>query len=208
MRHFERGLLAEFERDEPMCAAARALAADGFREIAVYSPLELPGLAQDVGRRRSRVPAVMLTAALTGVVFAYLVQWYTAVVSYPLNAGGRPAHAGLAFVLITFETAVLFAACAGFVSFFVFVRQPRLWAAVAEIPGFDHAVIDRFWVGVSAADPRFDPDRVTASLRSHGPRRIVRLEAAADEITQGDRRTHRAQGEATQNADVDDEDGP
>ncbi len=176
MTNLRRGLLAEFDEADLMSAAAERLHAEGFRHIVSYSPQDLPETAARLGLSRTRLPAIVLAGGIAGAIFAYWIQWYTAAVSYPLIVGGRPPHAGPAFVLITFETMVLFASWAGFLSFFWLLGLPRLWSPVAEIPRFERATVDRFWVGVSHDDPRFDPIRVAAVLETAGPLRVVELE--------------------------------
>lgn len=176
MKDLTSGVLAEFPEGEPMAAAARRLYAEGFRSLVTFTPYPIPRLARDLGIGRTRLPLIALCAGLAGAIFAYWLQWYTAAVSYPLNAGARPAHAAPAFILITFETMVLFASCAGFFGLFSLLGMPRLWHPVSEIEGFERATVDRFWVGVSGDDPHFDVDLVARALESAQPLRIVRLE--------------------------------
>ena len=51
-----------------------------------------------------------LLCGLLGGCLAYSMMWYTSVVGYPMNIGGRPFHSWPAFVPITFELTILFAA--------------------------------------------------------------------------------------------------
>jgi hypothetical protein len=53
--------------------------------------------------------------------------------------------------------------------------MPRYWHPVSEIEGFERATVDRFWVGVSRDDPRYDQDQIARTLASEGPLRIVTL---------------------------------
>jgi hypothetical protein len=179
MKSVRAGILAEFDASEPMAAAATRLRAEGFESIVTFTPYEIPGLAETLGMGRTLLPRITLIGGLTGAAFAYWLQWYTAAVSYPLNAGARPAHAPLAFLLITFETTVLFASCAGFFGVFFLLGMPQLWHPVSEIEGFERSTIDRFWVGVSRDDPRFDAERITRAIAAECPLRIVTLEAGA-----------------------------
>ena len=41
----------------------------------------------------------------------------------------------------------------GFVVLLVLARLPELWHPVFDVPGFERASIDRFWVGIDARDP-------------------------------------------------------
>jgi len=174
----EAGVLAEFDASDRAVAAARALREDGYSAIVGYTPYPVPELRDTLEPGRTRLPLIVLLSGLAGAVFAYWLQWYTAADSYVLNVGGRPAHAGPAFIPITFETMVLFASCTGFFALFFILGLPRLWAPVSDIEGFDRASVDRFWIGVSERDARFDGARIAARLQSAAPLRVVRLETS------------------------------
>ena len=49
----------------------------------------------------------MLVAGLTMAAFAYGLQWYSSVVNYPLDVGGRPLNSWPVFMLVPFEVGVL-----------------------------------------------------------------------------------------------------
>ena len=67
---------------------------------------------------------------------------------------------------------VLFAGVAAFVLFFWTCRLPRLAHPLFRVAGFESASVDRFWLGVSADDARFDVDRTESELRRLGATRI------------------------------------
>jgi hypothetical protein len=179
MTDIEAGVLGEFDVGERMAAAARRLVDAGYDRIVTFSPFQIPHLDRTLRVGRTRLPFISLCAGLAGAAFAYWLQWYTAAVSYPLNAGGRPAHAAPAFILITFETAVLMASCMGFFAIFYLLGMPRYWHPVSEIEGFERATVDRFWVGVSRDDPRYDEQEIARTLEDEHPLRIVTLEPPA-----------------------------
>jgi Protein of unknown function (DUF3341) len=166
-------ILAEFDRPGAMLGAAARLRELGYRHLDTYSPYPVPGTAEALGLRRSRLPWFTLGAGLLGAVVGYLLQWYPNAVAYPLDAGGRPPHAAPAFVPITFEMAILGAALVTVVMLVVVTGLPRLWHPAFEVPGFDRASVDRFWVGIDGRDPRFDAERTAAELRALGALRVV-----------------------------------
>jgi hypothetical protein len=116
-------------------------------------------------------------AGLLGGIVSYAIQWYANAYAYPLDIGGRPAHAVPAFIIPTFEGIVLSAALAAFVGFFLVTRLPQPWHPVFEIDGFERTTIDRYWLAVDPADPRGEPDLTARELLALSPLRIVRLEA-------------------------------
>jgi hypothetical protein len=168
-------LLAEFDSAEALTTAAHALRASGYERLDAYVPYPIDELEDLLGLTRTRIPWIALAAGLTGGVGAYVLQWFCNAYDYPLAVGGRPVHSGLAFVPIAFETTILCAALATVVAFFVRARLPEPWAPIFDVPGFDRASVDRFFLGVDARDLRFDESRVHRALAASHPLRVVRL---------------------------------
>jgi hypothetical protein len=169
------GLLAEFEAPDAMLETLRALRALGYRRLDAYSPFPVPGAEDALGLGRSRLPRAVFLGGALGLVWSYWLQWFLNAAVYPVNDGGRPAHAPPAFIPATFETTILFAAFAAFFGVLLLSRLPRLWHPVFEVEGFERAAIDRFFVGVDARDPSFDAALVAKTLARSRPLRIVRL---------------------------------
>lgn len=167
------GALAVFESPAALLDAVAALRAAGFERLEAWTPHDVDGLPEALGLERPAIPRIALIAGLTGAALAYLVQWWTTTVAYPLDVGGRPVHSAPAFVLITFEIGVLFAAAATFVATLLRSGLPDLTDPVFDIEGFESASIDRYWLGIDARDPHFDPDSVGARLREAGADRVI-----------------------------------
>jgi Protein of unknown function (DUF3341) len=165
--------MAEFGSARELIAAVRSFSDRGYTLLETYSPVPLsPGIP----RRRSRLPVVVFVVGLIGGVLSYAIQWFANVYSYPLDIGGRPAHAIPAFLIPTFEGTVLAASLAAFIGFFVIARLPQPWHPVFEIDGFERATVDRYWLAVDASDPRCAPDRTVRELSALAPLRLVQLE--------------------------------
>lgn len=173
-----RALMAEFGDAEAVVRAARELRADGYRGLDAFVPFPMRELEEALGLRRSRIGWVALAGGLAGSAAAYLLQWWTSAVDYPLRVGGRPAHAPPMFVPISFEMGVLGATLGALVALLVVTGLPALWHPVFEAPGFEGATIDRFWIAVDAADPAFERDRTGRRLERLG---AVRLAWAGEE---------------------------
>lgn len=174
-------LMAEFDSGPALLAGLRALRDAGLSRLDAFTPYEVAGLDELLGVRRSRLPWIALAAGLTFGGGAYLFQWWINVVDYPLNIGGRPYHSAPAFIPITFEMTVLFAAAAALISALALGGLPRLWHPVFEVDGFERASIDRFWLAVDAPPPPADRDRITAALDAAGALRIVWLTSVREE---------------------------
>jgi hypothetical protein len=168
--------LAEFDSATQLERAVRTLHRKGYTKLETWSPVPLAGVHL---HGRSRIPVVVFAAGLLGAVVSYLIQWYANAHAYVQDIGGRPAHAVAAFLIPTFEGAVLSAALAAFVSFFVAARLPKPWHPLFEIPDFDRASVDRYWLAVSARDHRSARELTVRELRELAPLRVLELEAPA-----------------------------
>ncbi len=169
----EAGLLAEFETPEALTAAVRKLRELGYRRLDTYTPYPVKPALEELDLPRSRVSLYALIAGLCGAGGAYFLEWWMNAYDYPINVGGRPPHSGPAFIPITFEMAVLFSGFAAFICVFAFARLPRLHHPVFEVEGFESASIDRFWLGIDAADPRFDRVQTRDHIAALGPTRVA-----------------------------------
>lgn len=166
------GVVAELETPERLIAAIGALRARGYRLLDAYTPYPIKGVEAALGLRRSRINFFVFGAGLFGAVFAFWLQWLVNRRLFPLNIGGRPPFAIPAFVIIAFETMVLFASVAAFVGLFWVCRLPRLAHPLFRVEGFESATADRFWIGVSADDPAFDPEGIYEQLQQLGALRV------------------------------------
>jgi Protein of unknown function (DUF3341) len=168
----QRGLVGEFDTHERIVHAARELRTDGFTRLDAHSPYPMRDLENALGYRRSKINWVVFPMGLTAAALAYLLQWWTSAVDYPLNVGGRPAHAAPAFVPITFEMGVLFSALTACITLAVWSKLPALWQPIFEVPGFDRASIDRFFLWIPEDDPAFDAATVSKRLTDLGALRV------------------------------------
>lgn len=171
------GLMAEFATADELLVAAEAARESGYRRIEAYAPFHVEGLAEAVGFARNRVAPITFVAAVFGGALGYFVQWYSAVVDYPLNIGGRPLHSWPMFVPVTFELTVLFGALAAFLAAVVGNRLPDVSHPVFGTPDFDLAMRNRFFLCLRADDPAFDARRSAAWLDDRGPLRRVEVRA-------------------------------
>ena len=168
-------LMAEYETAEDLVAAAQAAHDAGYRHAEAYAPYAVEGLAEAVGFRRSRIPALVLVGGLVGGAGGYFLQWYAAVRSYPENIGGRPLHSWPMFIPVTFEMIVLFAALTAFVAVLAGNGLPRLSYPIFDVPDFDLASRNRFFLCLRTDDPAFDEARVRDVLATRLPLRIAEV---------------------------------
>jgi len=173
------GIMAEFETDLALLEAARRARTEGYARIGAYAPFSVPGLPETLGLRPDRVPLVTLCGGILGGAGAYLLQWYTAVLAYPIDSGGRPLHSWAAFIPATFEMTVLGAALAAFFGMVFLNGLPKLIHPVFDAPDFGLASRNRFFLCIEAADPAFDLGGTHRFLESLGALNVAAIDSAA-----------------------------
>ena len=144
-------LVAELDSPEGVIAVARRVRELGYVHLEAYTPFPIADLDAALAIPRTRIPFIVLGAGLTGAAVALLIQWWTNAIDYPINVGGRPLNSVPTHVPIVFETTVLFAAFAAFVSVLLAARLPRLHHPIFDLPGFERTSIDRFWIVIGDA---------------------------------------------------------
>jgi hypothetical protein len=148
------GVMAEFKHAEALVAAAVRAREAGYEAVEAYSPYPVEGLAEAIGFRKNRVPLVVFLSGLAGGVGGYFMQWYSAVISYPINSGGKPLHSWPEFIPVTFELTVLAGAVIGFIGMLVLNGLPKLYHPVFNVREFDLASRNRFFLCLPGVEPR------------------------------------------------------
>lgn len=160
------GLMAEFETAEELLEAARKTYAAGYRRIDAYSPFPIEELAEAIGMHRTYLSNIVLIGGILGAAAGFLMQWYASVIHYPLNVGGRPLNSWPAFIPITFELTILFAAIAAVLGMFALNDLPQPYHPVFNVARFNQASRNSFFLTIEANDPCFDLENTRRFLES------------------------------------------
>ena len=162
------GVLAEFATHEQLMLAAEKAYEAGFRKMDGFAPFPVEGLAEALGKK-NRLPLLVLIGGILGGTGAYFMEWYANAISFPINIGGRPIHSWPSFIPITFELTVLAAALTAFFSSFALNGLPRPYHPLFNVPEFDRASQDRFFLCIEAADPQFHSEKTRNFLLGLNP---------------------------------------
>lgn len=172
------GVMAEFSDPKEIVAAAAAARESGYTRMDAYTPFPIEPLAEALGyRSRGRLPRIVLLGGVFGGLAGYLLQYYTSVVAYPLNVGGRPLHSWPSFIPVVFETTVLFAALSAVLGMLWLNGLPQPYHPVFNVPQFALASRDRFFLCIEAADPRFDRKATRGFLLGLRPLGVYEVES-------------------------------
>jgi hypothetical protein len=163
------GVVAEFDSPAALVDAARRTREAGYTRFEAYAPFPIEELSEAVGHPHTRLAWVVFFGGLVGGLIGYLLQYYTAVVTYPLNIGGRPLHSWPAFIPVTFECTILGASLAAVLGMLARNGLPMPYHPLFHVPRFARASSDLFFLCIQARDPMFDPDRAGQFLRELYP---------------------------------------
>ena len=176
-RSSQYGMIAQFADADALLAAAQQVREAGYRHVEAYTPFPIEGLSEILGFTSSRIPWVVLGGGIVGFVAGYALQYWTTVVDYPINVGGRPLHSWPAFVPVTFETTVLCAALAAVLGMLALNGLPRPHHPLFAAKNFDRATQDRFFLSIRVSDPLFHVDTTRQFLEGLGPEEVIDVQA-------------------------------
>jgi len=162
-------LLAEFRHAQQLKRAAGIARRRDFRLLDAFSPHHVAGLTELLDVRRSNIRVAMFIGGIGVAALAYGAgEFYTAVVNYPYNAGGRPLHAWPAFMLVPFATGILAASITGLIVFLYETGLPRLHHPLFAVEGFEQTSQDRFWLMLAAPPGQADTQLAVDLLHQSG----------------------------------------
>ncbi len=171
------GVMAEFKSIEHLCTAIGRVRARGYSQMDAYTPFPSHDVIHALHLPPSKLPWIVLAGGITGATFGYSLQYWTAVVDYPLNIGGRPLHSWPYFIPVTFACTILFAVLSAVFGMLGLNRLPTPYHPVFNAPRFALASRDAFFLCVEATDPKFDRDEIAALFQELEALSVADVEA-------------------------------
>jgi hypothetical protein len=170
------GLMAEFDSPDILKEAALKAHEAGYRKMDAYTPFPIEGLDEALGFKPSRLSLIVLIGGLAGLALGYGLQYYISVIDYPVMVGGKPLHSWPAFIPVTYELMILSASIAAVVGMLALNGLPMPYHPVFNVPRFDLASNDRFFLCIEAKDPQFDREKTKRFLEQCQPYDVSEVE--------------------------------
>jgi hypothetical protein len=166
------GMMAEFDTPTDIVVAARRTSEAGYKKIDAYSPFPIEELAEAIGFHHNGVALITLIGGLLGLFGGFMLQWWVNTISYPINIGGRPPNSWPAFIPVTFEMTILFAGLSAVFGMLVLNGLPMPYHPVFNVPRFERATQDKFFLIIFSSDARYDTIHTRAFLEGLGAKSI------------------------------------
>jgi hypothetical protein len=175
-RHPLWGLMAEFDSPTTLVEAARRAHEAGFRRVEAYSPFPIEELSDALHHHHNdHLPLLVLIGGIVGGLGGFGLQYYCAVISYPINVGGRPLLSWPSFIPVTFEMTILIASFAAVLGMLGLNGLPMPYHPVFNVERFSGASRNRFFLCIESRDPKFDTEATAKFLESLQPREVSKV---------------------------------
>jgi hypothetical protein len=168
------GVMAEFQSPDDLIAAAHKARLAGYSKMDAYSPFPIEEVIEEVAPGNTGVPILVLIMGLTGATTGFSLQFIGNILNWPMNIGGRPINISNwpAMIPITFEMGILFAAFTAAISMVILNGLPMPYHPVFNVPGFERASQDGFFLCIESTDPLFDRAQTSQFLRTLSPTQV------------------------------------
>jgi hypothetical protein len=161
-------LLAEFADVRRLRGAAGQARQRGYDLLDALTPFPVEDVAEMLDSQPSKVRVHMFLGGFLVAAAALAAEYFSAVINYPYNAGGRPLNSWPAFMLVPFAVGILGASIAGFIRFLFETGLPRLHHPLFTAAGIRRASQDRFFLAVATPQAGEEIRVAKEELRSLG----------------------------------------
>jgi hypothetical protein len=168
--------MAEFHSPHEVVEAARRVHAAGYTKVDAYSPYPIEELTEALDLHKSHLPKIVLLGGIFGFLAGWGLEYWAAVIEYPMNIGGRPHFSWPAFIVPAYETTILFAAFGAVFGMLALNGLPQPYHPVFNVPGFALASRDRFFICIESRDPKFDREGAKKFFASIGAKAVNEVE--------------------------------
>lgn len=170
------GLMAEFDEPTTIVVAARRAHEEGYRRMDAYSPFPIEELTEAIGFTHTKLPLIVLIGGIVGCLGGFMLCYWVSTTAYPLNIGGRPLNSWPAFIPVTFECTILLAALAAVFGMLALNGLPHPYHPVFNVPAFEQATRNRFFLCIEASDPIFQEQATREFLMELGATEVSDVE--------------------------------
>ena len=165
------GVAGIWSDDGAILKAAEKMREAGYKKFDAITPFPVHGMEEAVGIKRSWIPYVTFTFGLLGCFLGMYLQYWMSAVSWALNIGGKPFFSVPAFIPVTFEVTVLFAALSSVVTMFAVNGLPTVSPPIIDPDLTSH----KFALWVPDTEPGYNAEKVESFLKELGAEEVKKV---------------------------------
>lgn len=174
VKEHKKTVLAVFEDPDDTLHAAEHLIHKGVKIREIYSPFPIHGIDKALGVKPTRISTVAFFYGALGTTSALLMIWYMNIQDWPMNIGGKPSFSLIqnlpAFIPVTFEITVLFAA---HLMIWTFFYRSRLFPGLKAMNPDPRSTDDKFVMEIVLDDnKRYSEPQIKELLNETHPSEI------------------------------------
>ncbi len=166
------GLLAEFDTTTEIVRAAEKVRDAGFTKTDAFSPFPIHEMDAALGIKKTILPYLVFGGGIAGLLSGLVLQIGTAVFDYPIIVGGRPFLSLTSFVPPAYELTILLAAFTAVFGMLLLNGLPQPYHPVFNVPRFNLATREKFFLLIQADDPKFDYEETRAFMETLNPQEV------------------------------------
>ena len=165
------GMAAIFTEESQVLHAALRTRESGYIKFDAISPYPIHGMEEACGIKRSTIPYVTFGAGILGLLASLGLVYYTSVMNWPINVGGKPLFSLPAFIPIIFEIMVLFAALCSVGALFFHAKMPKI-----DPPTIDKDLTShKFAIFIPENDVGYNEERITRMMNELGASEVKKM---------------------------------
>ncbi len=158
------GMAGIFLEESKVVMAAYKTREAGFVKFDAISPYPIHGMEEACDIKRSPLPYITFGAGVLGLLSALALVYYTSVMNWPINVGGKPMFSLPAFIPIMFELTILFAALCSVGGLFYYCNMPKIDPPVIDKDLTCH----KFAIFIPENDIGYSEDRIERMMKDLG----------------------------------------
>jgi hypothetical protein len=175
------GVVAEFLTPDSILDAAERTREAGYTRLDAYTPFPVHGLDDAISFSDSRIKWMIFFMGLFGGAAGLAFIYFTAVIDYPLNVGGRPLFSWPSFIPVTFECTILLASLTAFFGMLALNGLPKPFHPIFDAERFELASQTSFFLCVESQDPMFDSKKTQEFLKGLGAHNVCEVAEPEEE---------------------------
>ena len=166
------GLLAEFDTTTEIVVAAEKMREAGYTITDAFSPFPIHEMDKALGIKRSILPYLVFAGGIVGMLLGFGLQYYTHVYEYPIMVAGRPHFSLPAMIPPAYELTILLASFTAVFGMLFLNGLPRLYHPVFNVPRFNLATREKFFLLIQTKDPKFSYKETKEFMESLNPQEV------------------------------------